>query len=86
MYFTYVIENELGRKYTGSTENITERILMHNDLSPSKARLHKTTYRKGPWKLIYATNFKTRREALQFEKFLKTGTGRKWIKRARRGG
>ena len=86
MFYTYVIENEKQKKYTGSTQDILDRLKMHNDTSPEKARFHRTTYKKGPWAIIFTKEFKTRSEALKFEKFLKTGAGRDWLERTRRGG
>ncbi len=59
---------------------------MHNDSNPEKARFHRTTYRKGPWRLIFSKEFATREDAIKFEKFLKTGKGREWLERARLGG
>jgi len=49
---------------------------MHNDISSEKAKFHRTTYKKGPWSLIFYKQFQTRQEALEFERFLKTGKGR----------
>ena len=59
---------------------------MHNDTSLEKAKFHRTTYNKGPWKLIFSKEFLFREEALKFERFLKTGKGREWLERARLGG
>jgi putative endonuclease len=86
MFTTYVIENLKGSKYTGSTNNVEERIEMRNNGDISEAKFHRTTYKKGPWKLIFKQDFKTRWEAMKFEKFLKTGKGREWLERARLGG
>ena len=86
MFFAYVLENNKKRRYTGSTGNLEERLFFHNDISPEKAKFHKTTYKKGPWKVIFKKGFKTRIEALTFERFLKTGSGRGWLERARLGG
>ena len=86
MYTTYIIENTKNKKYTGSTENIEERLSMHNNTNLQQARFHKTTYKKGPWRLVFKKEFKTRKEALVFEKYLKTGKGREWLERARLGG
>ena len=86
MYETYVLENLQGKRYIGSTQSFDERLSMHNDISPEKAKFHRTTYRKGPWKVVFRKEFETRSEALKFEKFLKTGVGRDWLERARHGG
>jgi len=41
MFQVYVIENHKGKKYTGSTVDISERLKMHNNLSPEKAKSSK---------------------------------------------
>jgi putative endonuclease len=86
MYTVYVIENLENKKYVGSTGNLQERLAMHNDRCPQKAKFHKTTYKKGPWNVVFSEEFGTRKKALEFERFLKTGKGRECLKRARRGG
>jgi putative endonuclease len=82
MYYTYVIENGKGKRYTGSTDNIDERLRTHNDESLEKAKFHRSTYKRGPWKLLFLFTLKTRQEALNFEMFLKTGKGRQWLQSA----
>ena len=86
MYYVYIIESSAGKHYTGSTDNIDERLMMHNDLNSEKAKFHRTTYGKGPWKIIFSKLFYTRKEALDFEKFLKTGKGREWFSLNSKGG
>ena len=85
MFYTYVIENSQKRTYTGSTEDLTARLAMHNDCSEEKAKFHRTTYKQGPWAVIFYKIFVSRIEALEFERFLKTGKGRKWLEHARLG-
>ncbi len=86
MFFAYVLENNSKKRYTGSTNNLEERLSFHNDISIEKARFHRTTYKKGPWEVIFTKSFETRGEALKFETFLKTGVGRSWLECARHGG
>ncbi len=86
MFTTYVIANRQNKHYIGQTDNLDERLLMHNDLSAEKAKFHRTTYKKGPWMIIFSKDFLTRSEATKFERFLKTGKGRKLLDRARLGG
>ena len=66
MYVTYVLENPLNKHYTGSTDNIDERLMMHNDVALEKARFHRTTYKKE-WQTIFVKEFSSRKEALEFE-------------------
>ena len=86
MFFAYVLENNNKKRYTGSTNNLEERLSFHNDTSQEKAKFHRTTYKKGPWEVIFKKSFETRIEAAKFERFLKTGVGRSWLESARRGG
>jgi len=86
MYTTYILENKDGKKYTGSTSNLEERLSFHNDTTTEKARFHRTTFNRGPWIVIFSKAFETRKESLDFEKYLKTGIGRQWLERARLGG
>ncbi|MDX9913389.1 MAG: GIY-YIG nuclease family protein [Candidatus Moranbacteria bacterium] len=85
MYKVYVLENLDKMIYTGSTNDLSERLRMHNDTSLSKSKFHRTTYKKGPWKIVFQKEFYTRKDALKFERYLKTGVGREWLERARRG-
>jgi len=80
MFWVYQIQNKEGKKYIGSTENLEERLKMHNDTSLEKSKFHRTTYKKGPWSLIFYKQFQTRQEVLEFERFLKTGKGREYLK------
>ncbi|MFA7653987.1 MAG: GIY-YIG nuclease family protein [Candidatus Magasanikbacteria bacterium] len=86
MYTVYVLENNEGKHYTGSTSDLADRLKMHNDNTVTKSCFHRTTYKKGPWKIVFTKDFLLREEALRFEKFLKTGHGRAWLERARLGG
>ena len=67
MYYVYVIESESsGRYYIGQTGNLEERIERHN-----KGRVRSTKGR-GPWKLKYYFEVKTRKEAVSLEQKLKS--------------
>jgi putative endonuclease len=71
MYYVYVlVSDKTGRRYTGSCEDVSERIRRHN-AGHSKATRH-----GAPWRLIHSEAFATRAEACQREKELKTGQGR----------
>ena len=91
MYTTYVLENMHRRIHIGHTKDLNDRLQMHNDVSEGKMRFHKTTYKKGPWHVIYEKSFDTRVESRRYEQFLKTGKGREFLsaylstERARRG-
>ena len=76
MFFVYIIVSEIKglRFYVGITGNVEERLKQHNN--------GKTVSTKGyvPWKLFYFEKYKTRIEAREREKYLKSGTGKEKIK------
>ncbi|HAI74176.1 MAG TPA: endonuclease [Candidatus Moranbacteria bacterium] len=74
MFFVYIIENNNGKLYIGQTYNLEKRILGHNELGKGY------TSKFRPWKLVYSEKFDSRKEAMEREKYLKTGVGREWIK------
>ncbi len=63
-----------GRLYTGSTNNLERRMYEHNN--------GQTTYTRStkPFKLVYKESYNTKLEAIQRERFLKTGKGRGLLK------
>jgi len=76
MHYVYVIQNELGDLYIGYSQDIQTRIKDHN--SGKGARM---TRRAGPWKLIYLEGYLNQKDVLGREKFLKGGSGLKYIKK-----
>jgi putative endonuclease len=76
MCYVYVLQNETsGRLYKGFTSNLVQRIGQHN------AGISKSTKNRGAWRLVYQEEFATRGEAMQREKFLKSGQGREFLKK-----
>ena len=76
MYTVYVIKSQSGLLYIGHTDNLARRLNQHQK---GQARY---TKRDSGWTLVYAEEFETRAEAMRREKWLKSGTGRKWLKNA----
>jgi putative endonuclease len=75
MFYSYVLINPQGILYKGSTDNVGKRVEQHNNNG-----FKSYTANKGPWKLVYKEEFKTRKEAEAREKFYKTGKGREFLK------
>jgi putative endonuclease len=74
MFYVYVIKSQVdGRLYKGMTQNIENRITLHN-----KGKT-KSTKPFRPWKLLYYETFSTREQAREREKYFKTGSGREFI-------
>ncbi|HLG32162.1 MAG TPA: GIY-YIG nuclease family protein [Ignavibacteriaceae bacterium] len=75
MFYTYILRSLNDKtNYYGSTEDLEERIIIHNS--------GKVKYTKGhiPYKLHYFETFSTRREAIDRERFFKSIDGFKWLK------
>ena len=76
MYYVYVLESEVdGRLYKGFTQDIELRVRQHNSC--------KVRSTKGyvPWKLVYQEAYASKEEAIQRERFLKSGVGREFLKK-----
>jgi putative endonuclease len=75
IYTVYILYSEkFNKHYTGYSSNLSQRLLSHNELG------HGWTAKYRPWKLIYSKNFNEKSDAMAYEKWLKTGAGREFIK------
>ena len=75
--FVYILKSQItpGRYYTGVTSDVAARIADHNDgRSP-----HTATGR--PWSVDVVVEFADERRALEFERYLKSGSGCGFAKR-----
>ncbi len=80
MFDVYVIRNFIKNKiYIGHTSNLRNRLKRHNGILKNNPKSF-TNKNKGIWNLIYKEEFKTRQEAINREKQLKSYQGRKYIK------
>jgi len=75
VFFVYVLKCADGSFYIGLTDNLYRRFDQH-----TRGEVSWTASRQ-PVKLVHWEEFATRYEAAEREKELKTGFGRKWIKR-----
>ncbi len=75
MYFVYIIQSTIDRKfYTGITNNLERRLAEHNKGGSSTP----TTAGRGPFELIHHEQAVSMKEAREREIFLKSGAGRRW--------
>jgi len=71
MYYCYILLSSKSHIfYFGSTEALRERKEMHNSGKAKSTKPHM------PWELIWYAAFKTEKEARDFERYLKTGSGK----------
>jgi putative endonuclease len=76
MYYVYILKSiQYKKTYTGITNDLLRRIKEHN------AGHHVYTKRYKPWTIIYSEKFKNRIEAHKKEKYLKSASGRRWLKK-----
>jgi len=76
-YYVYILQSKIdqNRYYTGFTENIDNRLKDHN----SGKDTHTSKYK--PWRIKTAIAFTDRQKALDFEKYLKTQSGRAFARK-----
>jgi len=75
VYYVYLIENKNKILYVGCTNNLKDRLNRHNcGYVPATKNLR-------PWHLFAYFAFRDKNIAFKFEKYLKTGSGREFIKR-----
>lgn len=78
MYTVYVLENQNDKSwYIGQTDNLKRRLVQHNSGTGGRT----TKMKSGLWKLMYAEAYCDKRDVLGREKFLKGGSGRKYLQK-----
>jgi len=69
--FVYILQSarDATRYYTGLTSNVRLRLAEHN------GGTSRHTANGRPWKVIVVVAFASQRRAIEFEKYLKSGSG-----------
>ncbi|MCZ4695523.1 GIY-YIG nuclease family protein [Ancylomarina euxinus] len=76
MYTVYILySNKFDKIYIGCTSNLDARFKSHNEFG-----IKGWTIKFRPWEIVHTQEFDSKREALDREKQLKGGKGRKWIR------
>ncbi|MCC7259980.1 MAG: GIY-YIG nuclease family protein [Alphaproteobacteria bacterium] len=72
MYYVYLLRSLISpeQKYVGITEDLKKRIAEHN----SGQSTHTTKFM--PWELVTYHAFQNKYKAYDFERYLKTGSGK----------
>lgn len=76
-HIVYVIrsESDPARYYTGITAHLSDRLAAHNSGSTP------STKDGRPWRLVVAVDFADPVRAVEFEEYLKSGSGRSFSRR-----
>jgi putative endonuclease len=77
MWYVYIIRSIAfsAQEYTGMTADLKQRMADHNS---GKSR-HTAKFR--PWELLFYSAFPNKLTALEFEKYLKSHSGRAFAKK-----
>lgn len=72
MFYVYILQSKKNNEtfYTGYTTNIKRRLNEHNRGSDP------STNRYRPWKMVWVSIFQNETLAREFERYLKSGSGR----------
>ncbi len=73
MYFVYILKCSDNRLYVGCTKNVDERLARHNNKSIP------ATSNRTPVQLVSFVMFLDKYKAFNFEKYLKSGSGRAFL-------
>jgi predicted GIY-YIG superfamily endonuclease len=74
-HYVYILQNEQSRFYVGVTEDLKARLNKHN----GGAVPHTSKFR--PWRVKTAIAFSCEERAREFERYLKTASGRAFAKK-----
>lgn len=77
MWYTYIIRsiNSPNQEYTGATSDLKQRIADHNRGNSAH------TAKFVPWEIKFYASFPDKNKALEFEKYLKSHSGRAFAKK-----
>lgn len=77
MFYVYLLQSEsnTSQRYIGYTTDLKQRMSEHN----SGKSTHKAKF--APWELLWYCAFPDKYKALEFEKYLKSHSGRAFAKK-----
>lgn len=77
MYYVYLLISQkvTSKVYIGTTGDVKKRVQEHNRGNTAYAS------RYAPWKLRTYLAFRDQRRAIEFEKYLKSGSGHAFLKK-----
>lgn len=77
MFYVYLLKSikNPNKTYIGFTTNVKERLIKHNE----GASVYTSDFR--PWKLVTFIGFDEESKAIEFEKYIKIGSGYAFAKK-----
>lgn len=74
MYYAYILYSSSTKKlYTGYSPDIKNRLTQHN------TGQNQSTKHGIPWKLVWYAGFESKKKAIDFEQYLKSGSGKAFL-------
>jgi predicted GIY-YIG superfamily endonuclease len=73
MYYAYILKLSNNKYYVGSTSNLSN---LKNRMKKHEKGSVPSTSKYSPQELVWYSAFKNKEKALQFEKYLKTASGK----------
>jgi len=74
MFYVYVLRNLKQNLYVGYSTDLKARLKAHNG-----GQVYTTSRLTGPWELVYYEAGRAKADALQRERYLKSGPGRAFL-------
>jgi putative endonuclease len=75
-YTVYVIQSDVDKRlYKGLAKDISQRLKEHNSSKNFSTKPYQ------PWVLVYSQEFDALNEARKYEKYLKSGIGREFLRK-----
>ena len=68
-HYVYILKNTSGKQYIGHTANLEDRLEEHNRGAVTATKMLR------PWRIEWFCGFRTKTEAIKFERYLKSGSG-----------
>ncbi|MCX6786250.1 MAG: GIY-YIG nuclease family protein [Candidatus Kaiserbacteria bacterium] len=69
MYYVYLLLDEIGQVYVGYSSNLKRRVQEHRNKKVTTTKIYQEP------ELIWYCAFRDKKAALDFEKYLKVGSG-----------
>jgi putative endonuclease len=74
-YYVYVLKSKKGKLYKGFTNDVKRRLSEHNRGEVAFTKPYR------PWELVHFSAFLDEKLAKNYEKYLKSGSGRSFLER-----
>ena len=75
MHYVYILQDDRRKLYVGYSADLKKRLQYHRDGGVVTTKIYKEP------KLVWYCAFKEKKQALDFEKYLKVGSGHAFVRK-----